>query len=226
MAYEWRFDLVLRGAWLLAQGVSVTVAICLAAFVIATTLALAIVAARRSGWLPLRILVQVYVDLVRSTPLLIQLVWLYYALPLLSGVSLTLFETAVLALSLYGAAYLSEVFRAGINSVPDGQSEAAYAIGLTTIQVWRRILLPQAVVRVLPPTASTLITMIKESALLSVIGTPELLFQMLALNTSTFRTLEVFAVGSGLYFLITYPVAVAVEHVYRRQLLVHGLERA
>jgi polar amino acid transport system permease protein len=225
VAYEWRFDLVLRGGWLLAQGIGFTIAICLISFVLSSVLALGVVAARRSRMLLLRLLVQVYVDLIRSTPLLIQLVWIYYALPMVSGLSFSQPQAALLALSLYGGAYLSEVFRAGINSIPDGQSDAAHAIGLTTAQAWRRIILPQALVRILPPMASILISMVKESALLSVIGVPELLFQMLSLNTSIFRTLEVFAAGSVLYFLLTYPIAAFAEHVYRRQLVAHSLQR-
>jgi polar amino acid transport system permease protein len=84
--------------------------------------------------------------------------------------------------------------------------------------MWRRIILPQALATMLPPIASTFITLVKESALLSVIGVPELMFQMLALNTTTFRSLEIFTVGSGIYFLLTYPIAIGMNALYRRRI--------
>ncbi|MBV9246144.1 MAG: amino acid ABC transporter permease [Methylobacteriaceae bacterium] len=225
MSYEWRFDLVLRGAGFLLSGLGVTALICAIAFVLAAILGGFVAAARLCGVRAIAAVAQAYVDMIRSTPLLIQLIWLFYALPILSGLPLSRGATSVLALTLYGGAYLGEVFRAGVNAVPEGQFEAACAVGLTRVQSWRRIIAPQALVRVIPPATSTLITMIKESALLSVIGTPELTFQMLSLNTTTFRSLEIFAVGSALYFALNYPIALAAEYVYRRKRVDFGLQR-
>jgi polar amino acid transport system permease protein len=216
--YDWRFDLVLGNLGFLARGVGVTVGVCLLAFVLAFLIGLFVAFARLSRFRLLRIAGQIYVDLIRSTPILIQLVWIFYALPILTGISFSLLETGVLGLGLYGSAYLAEIFRGGINSISEGQFEAGRAIGLTTPQLWRRIILPQALARMLPPITSTLITLVKESALLSVIGVPELMFQMLALNTTTFRSLEIFTVGSGIYFLLTYPIALGMNYLYRRRL--------
>lgn len=218
MPYEWRFDLVLRSLDFLLQGVAVTFGVCLLAFVLAAFVGLLVAFLRLSRFRLPRIIGQIYVDLIRSTPLLIQLVWIFYALPLLTGLSLSVIETGVLALSLYGGAYLAEIFRGGINAISEGQFEAARAIGLTTPQMWRRIILPQALAAMLPPIASTFITLVKESALLSVIGVPELMFQMLALNTTTFRSLEIFTIGSGIYFLLTYPIAIGMNALYRHRI--------
>jgi polar amino acid transport system permease protein len=218
MSYEWRFDLVLRSADFLIQGVAVTLGVCLLSFVLAAVVGLVVAFLRLSRFQLVRAVGQIYVDLIRSTPLLIQLVWIFYALPMLTGLSLSVMETGVLGLSLYGGAYLAEVFRGGINAISEGQFEAARAIGLTASQMWRRIILPQALATMLPPIASTFITLVKESALLSVIGVPELMFQMLALNTTTFRSLEIFTVGSGIYFLLTYPIAIGMNALYRRQI--------
>ncbi len=220
MGYGWRFDLVFQSLKFLLAGLGVTVAVCLQAFALALVIGLFVAFARLSRYAPLRVSARVYVDVVRSTPLLIQLVWLYYALPLLTGLSLSLMQTAFVGLSLYGAAYLGEVFRGGILSIGKGQYEAGFAIGLTPIQVWRRVILPQAIVRMLPPMGSTLISLLKESALLSVIGVPELMFQILGVTTTTFRTLETFTVGAGMYFLVTYPLALLVNRLYRRRLAV------
>ena len=99
------------------------------------------------GWIA-----QIYVDVIRSTPLLIQLIWIFYALPILTGATLSKEQASVLALSLFAGAYLGEIFRSGVNAVNPGQGEAARAIGLTPLRSRRRIIVPQALVRVLPPT--------------------------------------------------------------------------
>ena len=218
MSYQWRFDLVLHHLSFLLQGVGATLGVCLISFGAAMVIGLVAALLRLSRIRPLRLISQIYVDLIRSTPLLIQLVWIFYALPLLTGWSLSVMETGVVALSLYGGAYLSEVFRSGINTIDQGQFEAAQAIGLRSDQMWRRIILPQALAIMLPPITSTFITLVKESSLLSVIGVPELMFQMMALNTTTFRSLEIFTVGSGIYFLLTYPIAIGLNALYQRRI--------
>src|SRR5207247_3510391 len=138
-------------------------------------------------------------------------------LPILTGFSLSLFQTGVLGLSLYGGSYLAEVFRGGILSIGKGQHEAGFALGLTSLQVWKRIILPQALVRMLPPAGSVFIFLLKDSSLLAAIGIPELMFQMMGMNTNTFRSLEIYTTASALYFLMTYPLAVFVNHLYRRR---------
>lgn len=218
MSYQWQFDLVLHHLSFLLQGVGATLGVCLISFGAAMVIGLVAALLRLSRIRPLRLISQIYVDLIRSTPLLIQLVWIFYALPLLTGWSLSVMETGVLALSLYGGAYLSEVFRSGIYTIDEGQFEAAQAIGLRSDQMWRRIILPQALTVMLPPITSTFITLVKKSSLLSVIGVPELMFQMMALNTTTFRSLEIFTVGSGIYFLLTYPIAIGLNVLYQRRI--------
>lgn len=218
MSYTWRFDLVLRSTAFLVHGIVVTLGVCVSAFVIATVVGLLVAFARLSRFGLLRWAGQIYVDLIRGTPLLIQLVWAFYAMPMLTGWSLSVIQTGILVIGLYGAGYLSEVFRSGINAVAEGQFEAARAIGLTSLQLWRRIILPQAFVVVLPPMTSIFITLVKDSSLLSVIGVPDLMFQMLALNTTTFRSLEIFTLGAGIYFILTYPIALLLDLVYRNRL--------
>jgi polar amino acid transport system permease protein len=217
MSYSWRFDLVFQHLNALLAGVGVTVLVSVQAFVIATAIGMLVALGRISRYRPANVLGRLYVDVARSTPLLAQLVWLYYALPILTGVSFSLMQTGVLGLSLYGGAYLAEVFRGGILSIGTGQHEAGHALGLTPAQVWRRIVLPQAIARMLPPAGSVFISLLKDSALLSVIGVPELMFEMLGINTTVFRSLETFTTGAGLYFLLTYPLALLVNDLYRRR---------
>ena len=161
-------------------------------------------------------LASLYVDFFRSTPVLAQLIWIYYALPILTGQSLTAFVAGSLGLSLYAGSFFSEIFRAGILSIERGQSEAALALGMTRAQAMRRVILPQAMVRMLPPIGSSLITLVKDSALLSIISVPELMRQSETLASLTFRRMEVLTVAAVVYFGLTYPLSRAVDYLHRR----------
>ena len=157
-----------------------------------------------------------YVDFFRATPVFIQLIWFYYALPMLTGISLTGFAAGTIGLSLYAGSFLSEIFRAGILSIERGQTEAALALGMTRRQALQRVILPQATVRMLPPIGSSLVTLVKDSALLSVIAVPELLRQTDALASLTFRRMEALSVAAVMYFALTYPLARGVDYLHRR----------
>jgi polar amino acid transport system permease protein len=157
-----------------------------------------------------------YVDFFRATPVLAQLVWIYYALPILTGTSLTAFVAGSIGLSLYAGSFLSEIFRAGILSIERGQTEAALALGMSGAQAMRRVILPQALVRMLPPIGSSLITLVKDSALLSIISLPELMRQSEALASLTFRRMEVLTIAAVLYFVLTYPLSRGVNALHRR----------
>jgi polar amino acid transport system permease protein len=157
-----------------------------------------------------------YVDFFRATPVLAQLVWIYYALPILTGRTLTAFVAGSIGLSLYAGSFLAEIFRAGILSVERGQSEAAMALGMTRAQTMRRVILPQAIVRMLPPIGSSLITLVKDSALLSIIAVPELMRQSDTLASLTFRRMEVYTVAAVIYFALTYPLSRGVDYLHRR----------
>lgn len=157
-----------------------------------------------------------YVDFFRATPLLIQLVWIYYALPIISGRSFTAVQAGAIGLSLYAGSFLAEIFRAGILSVERGQTEAALALGMNRVQTMVRVILPQGLVRMLPPIASTFITLVKDSALLSIISVPDLMRQAETLSSITFRRMEVLTVAGVLYFALTYPVSLGVNFLHRR----------
>lgn len=157
-----------------------------------------------------------YVDFFRTTPVLAQLIWFYYAFPILTGVSLTAFVAGTIGLSLYAGSFLSEIFRAGILSIERGQTEAALALGMNRAQTLRRVILPQATVRMLPPIGSSLITLVKDSALLSIIAVPELMRQSDALASITFRRMEVLSVAAMIYFALTYPLSRGVDYLHRR----------
>ncbi len=158
----------------------------------------------------------VYLDVFRSTPVLVQFIWVYYALPVVSGLSLTPFVAASLVLSLYSGAFHTETFRAGILSIEKGQREAALALGMRPYQIMLRVILPQASVRMLPTYAGTLITLIKDSALASTISVSELLRQGAAVASFTMSPLVALSIVGVIYFALTYPLSRLVNYLHER----------
>jgi len=158
----------------------------------------------------------VYVDFFRTTPLVIQLIWFYYAFPILAGVRLTEIEAGCIAMVLYSAAYLAEIFRAGILSIEKGQREAALALGMNEAYVMLRIVFPQAFIRMIPAIANIFISKVKDSALVSVIGVPELLRQASVMGEFTALRMESLTIAAMLYFCLTYPLSKGSDWLHRR----------
>jgi His/Glu/Gln/Arg/opine family amino acid ABC transporter permease subunit len=210
------FRQVLSDYPFLLQGLRWTIQISLVAMVGGSVLGLFIALGRLSRWRLIRYPASLYVDFFRTTPLLIQLVWIYYALPILIGHSLSSTQAGELGMSLYSASFLAEIFRAGILSIPRGQTEAALALGMKSRQAMRRIILPQAVARMLPPIASSFISLIKDSSIASIVSVPELLRQGETLGTMTFRPMEALTVVAMMYLCMTYPLSVLVNVLHRR----------
>jgi His/Glu/Gln/Arg/opine family amino acid ABC transporter permease subunit len=194
----------------------VTILVSLLSMVVGVIIGLAVALARLSPLAPLRWLAAFYVDFLRSTPLLIQLVWVFFALPILLGYSLPPIVAGVATLGAYSGAYLAELFRAGILSIASGQRHAALALGMTRTQVLRRIVLPQALTRMLPPIASTLITLVKDSSLVSVISVAELMWAAQSLAAVSLRPVEVLTGTGLLYVALTYPLSLLAELTRRR----------
>jgi His/Glu/Gln/Arg/opine family amino acid ABC transporter permease subunit len=161
-------------------------------------------------------LATLYIDFFRSTPVLVQLIWIYYCLPIITGRSFSAFASGAIALSLYAGSFLAEIFRAGILSISKGQTEAALALGMTTSQTLRRIIVPQAVTRMLPPVGSMFISLFKESSLASSIAVAELMWQAQALIAFLFRPMEIFTLTALLYFILTFPQSLWVNYLHRR----------
>lgn len=171
---------------------------------------------RLSGILPLTAFAYVYIDFFRTTPALVQLIWIFYVLPILVGINLDPFSAGVVALSLNAGAFLAEVFRGGIESINRGQHDAASVLGFSSLQAYAYILLPQALRRVLPATGNVLIGLIKDSALLTVVAVPELTYQIQTDVARTFRPLELYTALACMYFLLTYPLSLAATALERR----------
>src|ERR1700726_315168 len=149
--YRWDFGILWGYRWLLLDGLGVTIAFTAAIVVFGLAAGLIAAMGRLSQFSVLRVLALAFIELFRCTPVLVQLIWFYYALPILTGIDMSAATAAVLALSLYGGAFYSEIVRAGVISIDAGQTEAGMAIGMTRAQVMRRVILPQAFKRMVPP---------------------------------------------------------------------------
>jgi polar amino acid transport system permease protein len=171
---------------------------------------------RLSRWRLVRAVAFAYTELFRTTPLLVQIVWVFYVLPIVSGITLSPFFSGLLALGFNVGAFMAEIYRAGILSVNPGQTAAGLALGMTRAQTMRRVVLPQAVTRVIPPMATMWVSLFKDTSILSAIGVIELMFRAREIATDTYRPLEIFTVVAVLYFVLTYPQSLAVNALYRR----------
>jgi len=147
-----------------------------------------------------------YIEFFRAMPFIVVLIWIYYAMPILIKLSLSPFLSSVLALSLCQASYSAEIFRAGIESLEKGQMESARSLGMSYILAMRRIILPQAIRRMVPPIINSAIGMLKWSALASVIAVPELLYKSNMIVQTTFRPMEVYTTVAVFYFMLAYPI--------------------
>ena len=171
------------------------------------------------SFLPLTIinvLISGYVEILRNTPVLAQLFIIYFSLPSL-GIMIDPVPAAIIGLSLNGGAVLSEVFRSGLNAIHHGQREAALAVGMTPWMNLRYIILPQTWRITLPPLGNYAIALLKDTAVVSAIAAPEIMFWARNLVTSTFQTTFVYILAAILYFCLSFPLARLVERFERRQ---------
>jgi len=207
IADNWRF---------FASGLGVTVALSLISAVtsILAGLAIALLRLYGPGWL--RPLLVFYIDSMRAIPVLVVLVWMYFAFPLLVGFTFAPFWAAVLALTLHIAAYAAEVIRAGIESIRPGQTRAALALGMSRAQLLRKVLLPQATIRMLPAFGSILTIAIKDTAIATVIAVPELMHRAETVAGQSYRPVEVFTAVMVAYFAILFPVTRGIDRLYHR----------
>jgi polar amino acid transport system permease protein len=151
-------------------------------------------------------LVNAYVQLFRCTPLLVQIVWFYYALPIIAGVSVPAWLAAGLGLTLYMGAFCSEIFRAGVISIDKGQWNASRALGMSYLQMMANIILPQAARRMVPPFVNQSVLQLKNTSLLYVVAVPDLMYTSYEITARTYRPLEVYTAVAIIYFLILYPL--------------------
>lgn len=198
----------------LLNGILVTLKITTVSLVISSIIGLVTVLLRLSDSFAARILSRVYMELVRNTPLLVQIFFIYFVISPVLGFSR--FVSAILALSLFEGAYASEIFRAGILSINRGQWEAAYSIGLNRWNTYRHVILPQAIRHMLPPLVSQAISLIKDSALVSTIAIYDLTMQGEQIIAETYMVFELWFIIAAIYLLMTATLSIAVNIIEKR----------
>jgi len=200
----------------LIAGTATTFLLTIATMAIAVPCGIVVAVLRLYAWRPVRTLATGYVELFRNLPLILVVYWAFYVLPIMTGLGLSPLATGLAALSLNVTAYNAETFRAGINSIRRGQVEAAMALGMTRAQALRRVIVPQALRRILPVLASTWVSLFKDTSLVSVIAVTELAYVSMQVRAQTFRVLEMLTAMAVLYWLLGYPQAKLVDWMQRR----------
>jgi polar amino acid transport system permease protein len=157
-----------------------------------------------------------YVDTMRSVPVLVILVWTYFALPLVLGMAWSPATAAIVGFGVHLSAYVAEVIRAGLLSIRPGQYRAGLTLGMSPFQTVRTIVLPQAAIRMVPPLGSLAVITVKDSSIAAVIAAPELMRQSQIIAQWTFRPFEVYTATMIVYFLMCYPLARGIDRLYRR----------
>lgn len=209
--YQWDFTILWSYRSLFVQGLWITLAFTVAIVVLGLAIGLLAGLAKLSAFRPLRWLANGYIELFRCTPVLVQLVWFYYALPILSGIEMSALTASVLALSLYGGSFYAEIIRGGIASIEAGQREAGYAIGMTPFQAMRRIVLPQALKRMVAPLMNQSIIQFKNTSLVSTLAVPDLLYQGQVAAHDSYRPLEIYTLVAVIYFAVLLPLTAIVR---------------
>lgn len=205
----------------LLLGAVMTIKLTFFAITLGTLIGLLVALAKISSFKLLRWFGGLYTWVIRGIPLLLQLMFLYYGLPFM-GLTLNEFTVAVIGMSVCGGAYIAEIIRAGIQSIDKGQMEAALSMGMTYSQAMRRIILPQAYKRLLPPMGNEFITLMKDSALVSVICMTELLRAANLLQNATFRPIEIYVTAGILYLMMTTFFTMVVNRLEKRLAVSEG----
>jgi polar amino acid transport system permease protein len=210
------FTPLLESWQFLLGGLAETLGLSALTIVFSLVLGGAIGLARCYGPTWLRLPLVFYVDSMRSIPVLVVLVWTYFALPIVTGVTLPPFWAATVALTAHISAYVAEIIRAGVTSVRPGQSRAAFALGMSRARAIRVIILPQALVRMLPAFGSIFSIAIKDTAIAAVIAVPEYMNRSQTVAGQSFHPIEVFIMAMIVYFAILLPVTRGIDMVYAR----------
>ena len=210
------FSLIWNSLPLLLAGAGVTIEITAIAVGLGFVFGLITSVCRLSGVKILNILAVCYVNIIRGTPLLVQIFLIYFALPMIIGERINPFVAAVAACSVNSGAYVAEIFRAGIQSVDKGQMEAGRSLGLSWMQTMRYIILPQAFKHVIPPLGNEFISMTKETSLVSVIGFEELTRRGQLIIAKTYGSFEIWLTVAFIYLVMTFTIAQVVSYLERR----------
>jgi polar amino acid transport system permease protein len=213
MSYEFDFGSILANPTFLWRGLQHTLALYVVALAAGLVLGLVVGMGRYSRRKALNWPATAFVELFRNTPVLVQMMWFFFALPIVLGTDLTAYQAALLALSLNGAANIAEIYRAGIQSLHRSQWEAGAALGMTRAALMRRVILPQAVRRMIPAFSNRAIELAKMTTLASSIAYAELLYEARLLSSQEFNPIEAFTAVSLTFFVVLYPFTILVRRL-------------
>ena len=218
ITYNWDFSFLWMYRWLLIEGLGFTLLYTVGSIAFGLIIGLLVGLLRLSrNWL-LTLPLIAYIEAFRCTPLLVQIIWFYYAFPVLVGVDMPAVAAGMLVLSLYTGAFYAEIFRGGVISIERGQWDAARAIGMRHVEVLRRVILPQAIKRMIPPFLNQSIIQLKNTSLVSTIAVSDLLYQGQLITSATYRPLETYTTVAMIYFAILFPLTLFAQGVeYRLQ---------
>ncbi|MEJ0071054.1 MAG: amino acid ABC transporter permease [Pseudomonadota bacterium] len=216
MDYHFDFSVVIKNWGFLLSGIGATLYVTAFSLLIGALLGLFVGLGRMSSRQWLSACAAAYVEVFRNTPALVQLIWVYYCLPILTGWNPSAINSVILALGLNASAYIAEIVRAGIQSIDRGQMEAGRSIGMSFAQTMRTVILPQAVRRMLPSFVNEAVAVLKFSSLVSVLGVADLTYQANVLSTTTFRPIEIFSSIAVVYFVLCTALATFARQLERR----------
>ena len=203
MEYTFHFE-VFETYWTwIAKGLWITIYISMISMIFALIIGLFISILRLSKIYILVLISRTYIEFFRGIPLFVFIIWLYYGLAMVSGINFDPITAGIICLSMQHGGYLAEIYRAGIQAVAKGQWEASFSLGFSIINTFIRIIFPQAVKIIIPPTANMFIGMLKDSALVSIIGVNELMRQSQIATSLTFRPFEFYTVTALIYIILT-----------------------
>ena len=207
MDYRFNFREVWVHKGLFLSGLKITLEMTLVVVILALIVGLIVALVRLRNSRASRLLSRVYIEVFRNCPPLVLLLWAFYVLPILLGLSMSAFLACAIALGLNAAAYMAEIYRSGIQSVERGQIEAGYSLGLSYPQGMRKVILPQAIRVMIPPLLVELVEVLKWSSLVSALGVADLTFTGEVLSNKIFRPMEIFTVIAGIYFVVCYALS-------------------
>jgi polar amino acid transport system permease protein len=215
MNYVWDFAILTKYSHLFWAGLGWTMAYTVGTIALGSMIGLVVGILRLRRFPVVDWLLIAYIELFRCTPLLVQIIWFYYAFPVVIGVNIPAHVAAITVLSLYGGAFYAEIVRGSIESVHRGQWDAARALGLKPWHVLRLVILPQALKPMLAPYVNQSVTQLKNTSLVSVIAVPDLVYNATLINAETYRPLEVYTIVALIYFAILFPSTLAARRFER-----------
>lgn len=216
MTFDWHY--FISSLRPLLEGSIVTLEVSAIALGLGLLVGLSLYFARQSRARVIRHIASAYISLVRGTPLLVQIFFIYFVLPIV-GVDMLPLQAGIVALSLNSGAFVTEIIRGGVSAIPTGQVDAARAVGMPSILLWRRIMLPQVFVLILPPLTNELVNLLKASPLLSVITVVELTRKAEDIINVTYRPVEVLILAAALYFIMCFSLSSVARRLERQAAL-------